>query len=574
MDDTTIKTGAADKVIRKMRERVEAGDVGAPFEPQFIDRLAELRACERGEYERILHDLKKRNIRAHDLDQAVRARGAKDGRKPSTSPNEDAAALQFVDCHGDDLRFNTTSKHWHVWDGAKWARNESKLAFAWAREIAREIGNANPAIVNITSRAAFAAAVEQFAGADQRLTVDFTHWDRDPWLLGTPDGVADLKTGEMRGPRREDFITKSTLVAPGDDTECPLWQEFLSEAFAEDQTLIDFAQRWSGYCLTGITREHALVFCYGGGGHGKTTFQKTRQRIMHDYARTAAMEMLINSKNDRHHAELAYLDGARMVTASETEDDKQWAEAKLKQLTGGDKIHARYMRRDPFEFEPKFKLDIIGNHMPTLRHVDEAIRRRLHILPFTRKPKEIDKELEEKLIAQEAPAILRWMIVGCLQWQRSGLNPPDFVRLATDDYLDEQNTMAKWMAECCIISPAANDTTTNLFASWCEYCERHREMPGSHKAFTQEMKKQFATATVHGVTVFKGIKSRTSEGRKRAIANGKKMGPRFKLTPHQQQEALRRVAAGESMVDIGRSYNVSHATISRLASRAPAPLAS
>ena len=241
------------------------------------------------------------------------------------------------------------------------------------------------------AKAATAAAVERFAQADRAFAVTSAIWDRDPMLLGTPGGVVDLRTGELRPAAQGDFITKLTAVAPAETADCPLWLQFLKEATGDDEKLIRFLQQWAGYCLTGDTREHALLFVYGPGGNGKSVWLNTIAGILADYAKNAAMETFTASQNDRHPTDLAMLKGARMVCASETEEGRAWAEVRIKQLTGGDTISARFMRQDFFEFRPQFKLTVIGNHKPLLRNVDDAAKRRFNVVPFTRKPAKPDK---------------------------------------------------------------------------------------------------------------------------------------------------------------------------------------
>ena len=243
--------------------------------------------------------------------------------------------------------------------------------------------------------------------------------DSDPWLLGTPDGVIDLRTGATQEARPGDYITRLTAVAPAEGEDCPLWMAFLSEATGNDADMIGFLQRWFGYCLTGITREHALVFIHGDGGNGKGVLMNTVFGIMGGHAANAVTDTFVVTRGDKHTTDLAMLDGARMVMASEVEEGQTWAEARIKAITGGDPITARFMRQDNFTFVPRFKLTISGNHKPALRGVDNSTRRRFNIVPFTRRPATPDPELSEKL-KTEWGAILRWMIEGCLEWQRSG----------------------------------------------------------------------------------------------------------------------------------------------------------
>jgi putative DNA primase/helicase len=212
-----------------------------------------------------------------------------------------------------------------------------------------------------------------------------------------PKGVVDLRTGRRRASNPDDGTTKTTAVGPAKNTDCPLWSRFLAEATGGDAEMVRFLSQWFGYALTGDTRGHALVFVFGPGGNGKGVFLNVLTGILGDYATTATMDAFIASHGERHSTDLAMLRSARLVTASETEKGRAWAEAQIKQLTGGDLIAARFMRQDNFTFRPQFKMTIVGNHRPSLRTVDDAARRRFNLVPFTYKPAAPDQELERKL---------------------------------------------------------------------------------------------------------------------------------------------------------------------------------
>ncbi len=188
-------------------------------------------------------------------------------------------------------------------------------------------------------------------------------WGRNPWLLNTPGGVVDLKTGQVSDHDRQEMMTRITTAAP--EGECPLWLRFLNDVTDGDQALVDYLQKVVGYCLTGVTSEHALFFLHGGGANGKSVFIHVLMSILGNYAVNASVETFMESRHEKHPTDLASLQGARFVSSVETEQGKRWNESKLKTLTGGDKVSARFMRQDFFEYSPQFKLVIAGNHKPT-----------------------------------------------------------------------------------------------------------------------------------------------------------------------------------------------------------------
>ena len=265
--------------------------------------------------------------------------------------------------------------------------------------------------------------------------------------------------------------------------------KFLQEATGNDKELVRFLQQWCGYILTGVTREHALLFVYGGGGNGKTVFINVISGIMAEYAKTAPMDAFTASQSDKHPTDMAGLKGARLVTASETEEGRAWAEAKIKALTGGDRISARFMRQDFFEFTPEFKLTIVGNHKPILRNVDEAAKRRINMAPFIHKPMNPDRELETKLRA-EWPGIFRWAIDGCLDWQQNGLVRPAAVVEATADYFAAQDTFGAWLKERCVLDTSLSSRPFQLLGDFNEWAGKNGEQHATRKTFRSWAERQ------------------------------------------------------------------------------------
>jgi putative DNA primase/helicase len=399
--------------------------------------------------------------------------------------SDEALALQFANRHAGDLRFVAAWNKWLVWDGKHWEFEETLRAWDFAREICREAAaQCNKAkLAPAIASAKTIYAVERLARSDRRLAAVIDQWDADPWLLNTPDGVIDLRTGERHMHRAEDYQTKITAVGPWGG--CPRFLAFLSRITAGDSELIVYLQRVFGYALTGSTREHALFFGHGSGANGKSVLLSTVSGVLGDYHKTAPLEAFIATNGDRIPNDIAGLRGARLVTATETEEGRRWAEAKIKSLTGGDKIAARFMRAEWFEFLPAFKLVIAGNHKPSLRSVDESIRRRFHLIPFavTVPEGERDPDLTEKLKA-EWPGILAWLIEGCLEWQTEGLRQPQAVREATDAYLTAEDSLTAWIDEACEREPTAWEPANTLFRSWTNWANSAGEHPGSAKRFS------------------------------------------------------------------------------------------
>ena len=422
--------------------------------------------------------------------------------------SDEALALRFADRHADDLRYVAAWGKWMQWTGTVWAQDDTLTAFSLARAICREqsaIAN-DPHVAESLASAKTVAAVERLAKADRRLAATIDQWDADLWLLNTPGGAVDLRTGTTRLNRPGDYCTKITAVSPSGD--CPIWRRFLERVTGKDAELQGFLQRIAGYALTGDISEHALFFAYGTGGNGKGVCFNTLSALLGDYAKIATMDAFTASQNDRHKTELAMLRGARLVVAQETEEGRRWAESRIKALTGGDPITANFMRQDHFTFVPQFKLLIAGNHKPGLRNVDDAMRRRMNLVPFTQTigPEERDQLLPDKL-KNEWPGILRWAIEGCAMWREKGLAAPEAVKAATDEYLAQEDSGAIWLAECCKIDPNLKTGAGELFASWKEWADRAGEFAGNQKRFSQSLQSRgfVPDRLADGKSAFRGI---------------------------------------------------------------------
>jgi len=413
---------------------------------------------------------------------------------------EDRVALDFAAQHIDDFRYIAKTSQWMRWRETRWQPEDTLFAFDQSRVLCRAAGDA---------RARTVAAVTTLARSDRRIAAVEDQWNADPDIFNGLTTTIDLRVGLDRPPDRLDYCTKQSAVSPAPPgTPCPLWMKFLSRVLANDRPTITYLQRYLGYCLTGHVHEHVLVLLFGTGANGKTTFTDTVARIFNDYVVTAPMEMFLTAKFDRHPTEIARLRGARLVVAHETTKGRAWDEAKVKTLTGGDRLSARFMRGDFFDFSPTHKLLISGNTKPSLRNVDEAIRRRFILIPFmvTIPAGDRDPKLGEKL-KTEWPAILRWMLDGHSEWKRIGLKVPEGIRKATEDYLADQDALGQWIADCVETNPDAFTLTRKLFKSWKAWCEERNLGSGTETAFAESLKERgFDKKNMNYGRGFSGIK--------------------------------------------------------------------
>jgi len=403
--------------------------------------------------------------------------------------SEDVVALRFTLRYRETLRFDHSAGRWYEWCGTHWRPDVVARAFHCVRKIARAAAQSSNGLESKgVLKASFAGGVERFCRSDEAHATDASKWDTDPMLLCTPAGTVDLRDGTLGDNLSDHMITRIAGVSPvvGDPVR---WIEFLKQATDGDEGMMRFLQQWCGYCLTGDTREHALAFLYGPGGNGKSVFLNLLNYIMGDYAVTADMATFTESRGSQHPTGIAMLRGARLVTASETEAGKAWAETRIKNLTGGEPITARFMAKDFFTYRPQFKLTVVGNYAPELRNVDDAMRRRFNIIPFIHKPTTPDRLLEAKLRA-EAGQILSWMIAGCLDWQANGLTRPDVIDAATAEYFEDNDHIGTWIAERCNTGRDENEAAGAMFRDWSSFAKSLGVEPGSNVRFADALKKR------------------------------------------------------------------------------------
>jgi P4 family phage/plasmid primase-like protien len=444
--------------------------------------------------------------------------GALEVQAPAPAPlfaehTDVANAHALVTLFGSDLRFVGAWGKGIVWDDGRWVLDDgtrwhysavktAETMYGRARGALDEaVGGVDKGRLDAARRDLDWAVASHSAGRVTAMAnisrtlpeVSISHdsLDADQCLLNLQNGTVDLRTGELRPHRREDLITRIAPVAYEPFAKAPTWEAFLHRVMGGDRALVAYLQRLIGYALTAEVREHVLVFFYGGGANGKSTFLSTIHAMLGDYATPAPRGLLFRARGERHPTELATLFGRRFVTCSEIEEGQVFDEALTKDLTGGDRIECRRMREDFWTFEPTHKLFLAGNHKPTVRGDDEGIWRRMRLVPWTVTipPCERDTRLPEKLRA-ELPGILRWAIDGCMAWQREGLGAPPAVRQATDDYREENDSLGEFFRLHVVFEQGAAIVRRDLREAYEAWCKENGQPPFAARRFAARLRER------------------------------------------------------------------------------------
>ncbi len=439
------------------------------------------------------------------------------GRRPTTDLGN---AERLIDHYGDRLRYCAAFGSYLVWDGRRWGVDQAGEAMTLAKKVVRSIyreaadadtKERRAELASWAKRSEAAARLEAMLRlAQSSVPIATDELDRNPWLLNVANGTINLRTGELRPHRRTDYITKLIDVPYVPDAGCPRWEQFLLEVLPDEGSR-RFIQRAAGYSATGSARERKLILPYGAGRNGKGVCLQTLRTLLGEYAVRAPSEMFLARKHDGIPNDVAQLRGARFVFASETGEGRRLAEAKIKDLTGGEDIAARFMRGEWFSFAPTFTAWLATNHKPVIMGTDPAIWDRIALVPFTvrfRLPDEpeearpvADPALAEKLEA-EREGILAWVIRGAVDWYRDGLGTPHAVREATAAYRDEMDTLGDFLAERCVVDPQATVGSTKLYEAYKAWSESQGERPKSQKWLTGQLEERgFTRRRQHGGTV-------------------------------------------------------------------------
>jgi putative DNA primase/helicase len=425
---------------------------------------------------------------------------------------------------GHDLRYCHPWKAWLAWDGRRWKLDDTGEVRRRGRDTVRAIlGEARTeddddrrkqlALWSFTSeKRDRLSALISMAEFQEGIPIIPGEMDQDPWAFNVANGTIDLETGALRHHRRGDGITKLCDVPYDPDAQCPLWLATLARCFHRpDPTyrdaLVDYWQRLCGYALSGVIRDHILPVAYGTGSNGKSTILGALLDVFGpDYAMKAPPDLFMAKKNDAHPTDRTDLFGKRLVVAIETEMGRRLNETMVKELTGGDRIRARRMREDNWEFSPTHKVIMGTNHKPSVRGTDHGIWRRIRLFPFTVKisESEADRTVPERLRA-EREGILAWIVQGCLEWQRRGLDAPAEVTEATADYRAEQDVLGSFLAECAREGWNLRVKASELYARYKAWGEGGNEFVLNQTQFSQQLQERGFTRVRNNGTFYVGL---------------------------------------------------------------------
>jgi putative DNA primase/helicase len=408
-------------------------------------------------------------------------------------------ARRLVQYFGRDLRHVPEWGKWIAWAGSHWKVDVTGEVYRNAKRVAEAIldearGGVDEKLFHWGLRSQSAGGINamvSLASTEASIPVLVEELDADPWLLAVANGTLDLRSGALHPADRAHLITKVSPVRWDPDATCPAWDTFLEQILPNPE-IRAFMQRCCGYALTGDVSEQVLIVMYGTGSNGKSTFKETVLGMLGEHGKPAPPKLLLARKYDEHPTAIADLHGRRLVVSHEVEDGLRLDEALVKELTGADRLKARFMRQDYWDFAPTHKLWLACNYKPKIRGTDHGIWRRIKLVDFevTIPDDKQDKQLPAKLRA-ELPGILRWAVNGCLEWQREGLNPPKAVVDATACYRLESDLLAQFVEERCLHGDEYQVRSTELFADYKSWCAANGlDHPLSQKALAKQLQEK------------------------------------------------------------------------------------
>lgn len=405
---------------------------------------------------------------------------------------------------GDELRYVVPWKKWLSWDGTRWAVDDTGHAWRCAKAVADATATPDGKPSKIESWNAMKSMLA-LAGTEPGIAVTPEQMDSDPYLFNVSNGTLDLRTGKLRPHDPADLLSKVAGAAYNPDAKAPEFHAFLEE-IQPDADVRQFLARLFGHAMLGTVVEHVLAILYGTGANGKSTLSEAISKAFGDYARPVDPGLLVD-RGDAHPTGVASLFGLRLAMTHELDAGRRLAEATVKRLTGGDRIAARRMREDFWEFDPSHSIVMHTNHRPVVKGTDEGIWRRLRLVPFdvVIPADERDVSLPDKLAA-EIDGILAWVIDGYQSWAEKGLCEPAAVTDATEEFRTDSDDLGRFIEERCVQHQFSHAQSSVLFNAWTEWCRQEHVDAGSNKAFSAELlKRGFDKRKSNGVWVWDGL---------------------------------------------------------------------
>lgn len=437
--------------------------------------------------------------------------------------NDMGNAQRFIDAFGTRVRYSYIDRTWYVYNGSYWENDESGLVEKAADMIPKIMTKEKLVVTNPDDKEKIVKDWHKFisktsnTNAKKNMLEDVKHhvsikhgvFDKDNMLLNTPSGYVDLTNGTLYDHDIKKMFAHQTDAEYSDTMQAPHWMQFLSQIFDNDQEKIHFFQKVCGYCATGSTDEQCMFILYGNGRNGKSVALSTFQDIMGNYSSTLDIEALMNSRKNQGSAspEIARLEGSRLVITSEANEDSTFNESLVKQLTGGDRVVARFLYGKDFEFTPKFKIIMATNNLPTIKGIDDGIWRRLVLIPFDVQIPEnkVDKHLKDKL-KTEYMGILNWIVEGAIAWQSEGLNPPESVRKASQTYRNDNDIVEEFIEDKCDIGINNSVKASDLYKCYSRWCDENGHYAISNTKFGIRMTKKYKKVRKNNGRVYVGLK--------------------------------------------------------------------
>jgi putative DNA primase/helicase len=432
-------------------------------------------------------------------------------------------AERLAELYSSDLRYDHQRGSWFIYRTHTWRQDRNGEIQRFAVDCARGLQQEATLIPDTTAREAILrfgkfcqskpgiSRVLSIAQNLQPFAITGEEWNRDPWLMGVSNGVVDLRNAELRQGQREDLVSLSLGVPYEPDADCPRWKRFVSEIFAGDETLVEYLQRVLGYTLTGRTTEQIWFLLVGDGANGKSTLLTVIGYVLGDYAKTVPFSMFELPNRSSVPDDVATLVDRRYVNASESIEAAKLNEARIKALTGSDRITARPLYGQWIEFEPQLKLFLSCNQKPKVADESHGFWRRVHVVPFNERfdGDRRDNHLTATLKA-EASGVLNWILEGCLLWQVHGLMPPAAVLAATSNYEGESNPLSDFLAVRCEEGPSFETAAQELYDGYSTWIKSDRptDTPLLMTAFGRWAGKRFTKQHLRAGNLYKGVRLR------------------------------------------------------------------